>query len=298
MALYLIRYGEIGLKSPAVRRRFEMCLITNIEKAFIRDKAECKVSSDRGHIYVNAEDTKVAENILAHTFGIISFSPVEVVKSSMDTICDFLKEWSPKLLKKGQTFAIRARRTGRHDYSSQDVAVKAGDAVRLANKEKGVKVDLEDPDIEVYVEVRDRKAYIYSTRTAGPGGMPLGSQGKVVCIVSDETSNLACWLMMKRGCHPIVLPLGDAKGLNDLARWTPSGQLTIGPSLKVLDEDTLLDVIRFAHKKRALAVVLGEDERPFKKKEFPIFYPCIGLSNKKRAGHRYSRPELIRSMKG
>jgi thiamine biosynthesis protein ThiI len=278
MGLFLVRYGEIGLKSPAVRRRFEHCLITNIEKAFIRDRAECKVTSDRGHLYVDAENGEIAGKVLAHTFGVTSYSKVDLIPSDMESICAYIGPWSKARLGNGQTFAIRARRVGRHGYSSRDVAVKAGDTVRLANEQKGVKVDLDHPDMEISIEVRDSKAYIYGDRVNGPGGMPLGSQGKVVAIVADEASALACWLIMKRGCHAVILPVGKAPPLDLLEPWAPSGELVLGPRLDEVREEDLNDVLGFAMKKRALALVLGNQGVLFKKSDFPIFYPIIGMS--------------------
>ena len=277
MALFLVRYGEIGLKSPAVRKRFERCLITNLEKAFIREKKECKVTSDRGHLYVDAEDSKAAEMIIQHTFGVTSYSKVDRIPSEMSSICNFVESWSKARFKMNQTFAIRARRVGHHAYSSQDIAIKTGDVVRLANKDKGTKVDLKNPDIEIFIEVRDNKAYIYGDRVEGPGGMPLGSQGKVVAIVGDASSALACWLVMKRGCNSIVLPLGKDPCIGLLETWTPTGKMTVGPEFENLDESALEDILEFARRKRALAVVVGEKDKPFKKRDTPIFYPLIGM---------------------
>ncbi len=277
MALFLVRYGEIGLKSQAVRMRFERCLITNLEKAFIRERKECKVTSDRGHLYVEAEDAKIAETILRHTFGVTSYSKVDRIPSEMTSICNFIESWSKVRFKKGQTFAIRARRVGHHAYSSQDIAIKTGDVVRLANKNKGAKVDLKHPDFEIFIEVRDNKAYIYGDRVEGPGGMPLGSQGKVVAVVSDAASALACWLIMKRGCNSVIIPLGKDPCVALLEKWTPTGTLTLGPAVERLDESALEDILEFARRKRALAVVLGEKEKLFKKRDTPIFYPIIGM---------------------
>ena len=278
MTLFLVRYGEIGLKSQAVRMRFERCLITNLEKAFIREKKECRVTSDRGHLYVEAEDAKIAEIILRHTFGVTSYSKVEKISSEMSSMCEFIEKWSKARFKKGQTFAIRSRRVGHHAYSSQDIAIKTGDVVRLANKDKGAKVDLKNPDLEIFIEVRDNKAYIYGDRVEGPGGMPLGSQGKVVGVVSDAASALACWLIMKRGCNSVIIPLGKSPQVALLEKWTPTGTLTSGPSFEKLDEKTIEDILEFARRKRALAVVLGEKDKPFKKRDTPIFYPIIGMS--------------------
>jgi tRNA uracil 4-sulfurtransferase len=70
---------------------------------------------------------------------------------------------------------------------------------------KSFKVDLETPDIEVFVEVRDDKSYLYAETLQGPGGLPVGSQGRVLVLLKDLHSLIAAWLMMKRGCtiHPV-----------------------------------------------------------------------------------------------
>jgi thiamine biosynthesis protein ThiI len=284
MAQFLVRYGEIGLKSNAVRRRFEQNLRSNIENAFIRDNAECRVSADRGHIYVDATDARKARRILARTFGVISFSKVDMIRTDMEAICKYAVKVSKRTLKKGQTFAIRSRRTGNHTFTSRDVAVKAGDAIRLANRGLKVKVDLDEPDVEISIEVREKRTYFSTGRTDGPGGMPFGSQGKVVALVKDTTSALACWLMMKRGCRPIVIPVGKKGGRHEralelLGKWCPTGRLTTGPRSPALDQSCVDEAISYAKRKRANGLVIGSRDRIFEKDPFPIFYPLIGLND-------------------
>jgi thiamine biosynthesis protein ThiI len=81
---------------------------------------------------------------------------------------------------------IRARRTGNHDFSSQDVGLKCGDAVweRLLSAGKTPVVDLTTPDKEIFVEVRQKEAYVFTENSRGVGGLPLGTQGKMVALVS------------------------------------------------------------------------------------------------------------------
>jgi thiamine biosynthesis protein ThiI len=285
MALFLVRYGEIGLKSDSVRRRFEKILRFNIEDAFVREQAECRLRADRGHLYVHAEDARTAKTILRRTFGVTSFSKVEEIETDLDDICSFVAKRSRKWMGPGQTFAIRSRRTGNHRFTSQDVAVRAGDAVREAHDDK-VKVNLDGPDVEIFIEVRMKRTYIYTGRVEGPGGMPLGSQGRIVALVKDGDSALACWLLMKRGCHPYIIPVGKKSGgrwkgaVAVLDRWSPKGKFTKGPALAKMNEKAIDEARIFARKRRAHAVVVGERKRLLKKRDFPIFYPLIGLSDK------------------
>ena len=100
-------------------------------------------------------------------------------------------------------FAIKCRRVGTHDVSSQEIAAYCGSVVKNV---VDAPVDLSNPDLTIFVEVRDDDAYIFHEKIKGPGGLPLGTQGKVVCLISSGIdSPVAAYLMMKRGCEVIAL---------------------------------------------------------------------------------------------
>ena len=110
---------------------------------------------------------------------------------------------SENLLDENTKFAIRCRRVGDHDFSSQEMAAYCGGVVR---KRILAPVDLTNPDLTIFVEVRGEDTFIYHEKIPGPGGLPLGTQGKVVCLVSSGIdSPVATYLMMKRGCEVIAL---------------------------------------------------------------------------------------------
>src|SRR5690606_18535410 len=95
---------------------------------------------------------------------------------------------------KGRTYAVRAKRTGSHPFSSYDVQQLLGAALN-----PGAKVDLGNPEVEVEVEIRDRGVHFFSGRQPGLGGLPLGVEGKAVCLLSGGfDSAVAAWLMLKR----------------------------------------------------------------------------------------------------
>lgn len=201
--LIIARYGEVGLKSNRVRRRFENCLINNIKASI---DAEVKVYQAR--IFIFPKDFDDAIEKLERIFGIVSYSPAVSTKSTFEDVERDLATYAEKLhdeglLDENTRFAISCRRVGTHEFSSQEMAAFAGAVIV---KKYSSPVDLTNPELTIYLEVRDNDAYIFHEKIEGPGGLPLGTQGKVISLVSSGIdSPVATYLMMKRGCQVIAL---------------------------------------------------------------------------------------------
>ena len=201
--LIIARYGEVALKSNRVRKRFENRLRNNIRASI---DAEVKISQAR--IYIFPQDYDEALEKLERIFGIVSYSPAVSSKATFDDIERDLSIYAEKLHEEGlldenTRFAISCRRVGNHEFSSQEMAAFAGAVVV---RKYSSPVDLTNPELTIYLEVRDGDAYIYHEKIQGPGGLPLGTQGKVVSLVSSGIdSPVATYLMMKRGCQVIAL---------------------------------------------------------------------------------------------
>jgi len=281
MSLFLVRYGELGLKSPKVKKRFQKMLKKNIEDAFLKGDTQCITSMDWGRIYLHTDKDDIAKEILRKTFGITSFSRVIETSADLDEICKTAAEYSKGIIPNNSTFAVRARRTGDHKYTSQDVAKEVGSAILSANKVKYLKVNLSQPDNKIFVEVRHNRAFIFSEKILGPGGFPIGSQGKVLAVISDKKSLYAAWLMMKRGCRTKILCLGEEalKLSKNLETWYLSSK----PIMTEEVDNDLDKVFEITKKFRAEALVLSYTFEEFEKMEkieadIPIFYPLIGMS--------------------
>lgn len=211
----LVRYGELALKSPPVRREFENRLKHNLLEGFLREKRSCTLSADHGHLYVQTADAQAAIPIVRRTFGVVSVSAAKVVSSDLATILPAVVEEAGPLLHPGTRFAVRARRTGSHPFTSQSLGAAAGAAVLEKYADRGLKVDLTNPAVELHVEVRGPRTYLYAARTAGPGGLPLGVGGKVGAYVTGVRGALGAFLMMKRGCRVYPLSSGEGSGLTE-----------------------------------------------------------------------------------
>lgn len=262
MSKILARYSEIGLKSTPVRRKWENQLRENAVAMLVADGVEAIVNRQGSRLFVECEDTDAAIASLRKVFGIGSLSVAEETTAAMGDICALAEAYATPRLADGESFAVRARREGSHDYTSMDVAREAGSAIYEANKGRGVRVDLTSPDKTIHVEVRDNRSYVFGDYIYCHAGLPVGSQGKVLARVDDDRGLVSAWLMMKRGCRVIVS--GDAD-------WTPLRQYD-----PILREGT--------EHKYALGYVLGTDlggldSVDMASYDLPVFFPTVGMSD-------------------
>ncbi len=197
----LASYDEIILKSHAVRRKFEKKLVENIKSAL--KKAEIpykKITRGGGRLFVQLKDVEPALFVMRRIFGLSWLAPVHKLETTkLEDILKFCQENYEKWIPEGKTFAIRARRIGVKEYNSLELAKQVG---KVIDRE----VNLKSPDVELFVEARGSETYIYSMKFRGPGGLPLGTQGNVVALISGGIdSPVAAWMLMKRGASIIAL---------------------------------------------------------------------------------------------
>lgn len=207
----ILRFGEIGIKSNQTRRRMTNLLISHVESALRENEVPFeKVHSVYGRIYIETDKAMKAAEVAAQVFGIVSTSPVVETTAEMDEILKTGEQLARSEFKKGLTFAVGGRRIGEHPFSSQEVRGNLGERILEGIPELELKVDLSNPEQEIYVEVRDDKAHLFTQTIKGVGGMPTGSQGKAVCTISTGLdSPIAAYKVMKRGVIPVFLHLDN-----------------------------------------------------------------------------------------
>lgn len=206
MEILLVAYSEIALKSRRVRGRLEKLLSGHIEYALRRGGYyEARALRRYGRLYVEGVNER-ASGIVANVFGVASVMPALRTDSDMSQILGLAVEIASDRIGEKETFAIRPNVVGDHPFSSQDLAVEAGSAVLEALAGRGVRVDLSRPDVTLFIEVRDKDAFVYTRIMDGVRGLPYGSQGRLASLFSGGIdSPVATWLLMKRGAD--VLPL-------------------------------------------------------------------------------------------
>lgn len=268
----LVRFGEIALKSRYVRRQLRDRLVANIQDLFAMEGVECVTEADEARVYVHVDDPSRAKPILMRVFGVVSISPATEGHGDLEAMKRLALEEARKAGVAGSTFAIRARRVGSHPFTSQDLAKEVGGAVLDACP--GSRVNLGAPAVEIHVEVRENRGFVFREFWPGPGGLPLGSQGRALAVVDGEAGMVAAWMAMKRGCRVVVAAPPGSRDADTLRPWEPG--------LKVMEmkgPDHLQELVRIA---RAGAVFLGTRGREFDPERrptvtVPVFEPVVGL---------------------
>ncbi|RLG49519.1 MAG: tRNA 4-thiouridine(8) synthase ThiI [Thermoproteota archaeon] len=287
----VVRFGpEIGVKSSRVRLRMEKRVCEHILKALEHYGLEVdELEYTFGRLYLYSSRAEEAAEKAARVFGVSSTSPAKRTSSNLSEIAEAAVKLASSALHEEAKFAVSCRRVGEHPYTSGDVCSRVGEAILEALGCRGVRVDLDNPDVTVGIEVREDKAFVYTQVLKGPGGFPAGTQGKSVCLISGGMdSPVACWLIMRRGSLPVFLtfnthPYGGeelveralecarilmtwAIGFKARAYIVPHGQLLDTVVKKapraltcVLCKRAMLRVAeRVAVRERAQAVVTGE----------------------------------------
>ncbi|MCI8793019.1 MAG: tRNA 4-thiouridine(8) synthase ThiI [Eubacterium sp.] len=199
---FLIKYAEIGIKGKN-RYVFEDALVRRVKERLGRCEGKFLVQKEQGRIYVEAESDFDPEEVitgLTHVFGIAHICPVVLVEDkSFDHVCqELVAHMREELGDRPFTFKVFAKRSDKeYPMQSPEICSEAGHYI-LENMENA-SVDVHQPEIKVYVEIRAR-AYVYVTSIKGPGGMPVGTADRSMLLLSGGIdSPVAGYMMAKRG---------------------------------------------------------------------------------------------------
>ena len=199
---FLIKYGEIGIKGKN-RYMFEDALVRQIRYALRGADGSFKVYKTRGRIYVDCEgiyDYDEVTECLQKVFGIVGICPVVRLEDQgfeqlKKDVVAYMDELYPD---KNITFKVEARRS-RKNYpkNSMEINCDIGEAILDAFPE--IRVDVHHPDVMLNIEIRE-DIYVYSRIIPGPGGMPVGTNGKAMLLLSGGIdSPVAGYMIAKRG---------------------------------------------------------------------------------------------------
>ncbi|MCD6450416.1 MAG: tRNA 4-thiouridine(8) synthase ThiI, partial [Thermotogaceae bacterium] len=190
----VVRYAEIGVKGKN-RSHFEEVLRKNIEVV-----TGVKPERRWGRIYVDFDWEENSPEIFGRIFGIQNYSPAFIVNLDFKEIKEAAFELTKRELENdAKTFKVNAKRPNKNfPMGIYDINRDLGAYILKTCPE--LKVDVHSPDFILGVEIRDEGAVVYSRKCSGPGGLPVGVEGKALLLLSGGIdSPVAGWYMMRRG---------------------------------------------------------------------------------------------------
>jgi thiamine biosynthesis protein ThiI len=197
--LLLVRYGEISTKGKN-RGKFTEKLKKHIH-SLLKDEENVRIQAgrDRMYIKVNEDRSALIMNKLANVFGIQSFSPVVKTTQDLEKIKEAALKLFQKIFVEGNTFKVSVRRADKtFELDTNELNHAVGS--HILSQYENLKVSMKKPDIEIKIEVRSEGVFLSSETIQGAGGMPPGTSGKAMLMLSGGLdSPVAGYLMMRRG---------------------------------------------------------------------------------------------------
>jgi thiamine biosynthesis protein ThiI len=195
----LVRYGEITTKGRN-RNKFIDKLRKSVKNALSAfPKIKLEVSRDRMYVVLNGENEQEIIPILKKIFGLHSFSPAIKVERNINEMKDAALELVSSFYKEGNTFKVTAKRSDKtFELDTNEINQEFG--AHILKHIPGIKVNVKNPDINLQIEVRKEAVYLSCETIFGTGGLPAGSSGKAMLMLSGGfDSPVAGYLAMKRG---------------------------------------------------------------------------------------------------
>ncbi|MDD5833162.1 MAG: tRNA 4-thiouridine(8) synthase ThiI [Clostridiales bacterium] len=199
---FLIKYAEIGTKGKN-RYIFEDALMHQIREHLKKVEGEFAVQKEQGRIYVNAKtdyDYEDTVDALRHVFGVTGICPMKQIEKCgyeelRQRVLEFVKSEHPE---QEFSFKVRTRRADKH-YPVTSDTINADVGYDVLTAYPGSRVDVHDPDFIIYIEIR-QKINIFTQVIPGAGGMPIGTNGKAMLLLSGGIdSPVAGYMIAKRG---------------------------------------------------------------------------------------------------
>ncbi|MFD2170933.1 tRNA uracil 4-sulfurtransferase ThiI [Tumebacillus lipolyticus] len=288
---FIVRMGgEIAIKGKN-RPQFEKALLENMRLAVKGMAVKIVRMGGRIEVHVEGADPQEVADRLTQVMGVSSISPVAEAELDMDKIKETaLRVVQDALAKRSTpvTFKVEARRANKlFPLESPQIMQEVGRYVLSQSGPDRLKVDVRNPELTLMVEVRESKAYVMCDVIDGPGGLPVGTAGRVMLLLSGGIdSPVAGWLAMKRGAtveaiHFHSFPFTSERAqekVNDLAKIlaTHGGRVRLHNvhfteiqkeirkhcpeeySITIMRRFMMRIAEKLAHRRKALALVTGE----------------------------------------
>lgn len=217
--IILLKLGEIALKGLN-RRAFEDVLIKNIRRR-LKSAGEFSVCSRQSTVYVEPKDENadmdLAEERCGKVFGVVAYTRAGAAEKDLLKIREKAAEYLREPLEDARTFKVECKRSDKKfPYKSPEISAEVGGYLLEAFPH--LRVDVHNPDITVRVEVREAEAYVHADPRPGAGGIPVGTGGKGLVLISGGLdSPVAAWMMAKRGVELTAVHFASPPYTSELA---------------------------------------------------------------------------------
>ncbi|MBR5684325.1 MAG: tRNA 4-thiouridine(8) synthase ThiI [Ruminococcus sp.] len=201
--LILVKYGEMALKGLN-KKTFEDMLIKNIKRR-LKPLGHFQMTSAQSTTYITPLDEDIdlneAADRVGKIFGIATYCRACVCEKDFEDICNKSYEYLEDVLSCAKTFKVNAKRSDKaFPMKSPEICMELGG--KLLEKFPHLTVDVKNPEVTVTVEIRDENAFVHAENIKGAGGLPVGSSGKAMLLLSGGIdSPVAGYMMAKRGIH-------------------------------------------------------------------------------------------------
>lgn len=216
----LVKYGEMALKGLN-KKTFEDMLIKNIKRR-LKPLGHFQYTSAQSTTYITPldEDIDLAEvsDRVGKIFGIATYCRACVCEKDFEDICKKSYEYLDTVLSCAKTFKVNAKRADKaFPMKSPEICMELGG--RLLERFPHLTVDVKNPEVTVTVEIRDENAFVHAENIKGAGGLPVGSSGKAMLLLSGGIdSPVAGYMMAKRGIHIAAIHYVSPPYTSDRAR--------------------------------------------------------------------------------
>ena len=218
----LLGHGDFGAKSSGVRARMADRVAADIAAALDAADIGAEIEQPWSRIVLRTDRPEAAAQTTATIPGVGFARPGVVTEPRLQSVGDAARRLAAAVSHaSAETYAVDSDRIGpddAHDFSNDDLKREVG---RIVAEATGAGVDLDDPNRTYRIEVREGEAFVSVRRLDGPGGLPVGSQGRVATLVSGGIdSPVAAWRLLRRGFSivPVYVDLGDYGGADHRAR--------------------------------------------------------------------------------
>jgi len=251
--------SEIHLKTHFVKQFFLKKLLFNLKHSLKENKIEFKLLNRfSGIIVCKTSNNKKAVPLMQKIFGIHSFSISESHSfSSLNDLKKIFLGFAEKNLSKGDSFALRISRNGKHGFSSHQAAVECGQQIMDVIKE--IKVNLSNPSKEIFADIINNKVFLYSEKIKGAKGLPVGVEGKIGLLMQGKQEEIvAGYLMLKRGCNifPVIKEMNSKikNNLDLLFSWNSFNEFKPINLSELEKEKDFLSAIVLSETKESIAL--------------------------------------------